>query len=95
MSDKPENTDIAANTVAHNGDLRDRIAEAIQQSIREQMMTVSYEWISSRTLADAVIDALGLRKQSQTGEIVNVIEGDGINYGRHRYVTEWEDDDES
>ena len=46
-------------------------------------------------LVTALIRDLGLRKQSQTGEIVNVIEGDGINYGRHRYVTEWEADDES
>jgi hypothetical protein len=44
-------------------------------------------------LAAAVIRELGLRKQSQTGEIVNLIEGDGINYGRHRYVTEWTTDE--
>lgn len=42
------------------------------------------------TLADAVIAELGLQKQSQTGEIVNIIEGDNINYSRHRHVTEWE-----
>jgi hypothetical protein len=45
-------------------------------------------------VADAVIAELGLQKQSQTGEIVNTIEGDGINYGRHRYVTDWNADDE-
>jgi hypothetical protein len=61
-------------------DLRDRIAAALR-NVRGDL---TYE-----ALADAVIRELGLRKQSQTGEIVNLIEGDGINYGRHRYVTEW------
>jgi hypothetical protein len=67
-----------------NGSLRDRIAAALR-NVRGEL---TYE-----ALADAVIRELGLRKQSQTGEIVNLIEGDGINYGRHRYVTEWEPDE--
>ena len=43
-------------------------------------------------VADAVIAELGLRMQRQSGDIVNLIEGDDINYARHRYVTDWKAD---
>jgi hypothetical protein len=66
--------------------LRDRIAAAIRDVDDWRGVT------DPAILADAVIAGLGLRKQSQTGEIVNIIEGDDINYGRHRYITDWEPD---
>jgi len=86
MIDKARKADIALATVAHNGDLRD---------LRTRITKVIYDNCNLPTyrcgdLADAVIAELGLRKQAQTGEIVNIIEGDGINYGRHRYVTQWQ-----
>jgi hypothetical protein len=73
-------------------DLRTRIAYAIAQADGDEpgMEPASCDY----EMADAVIAELGLRKQSQTGDIVNFIEGDGINYGRHRYITDWEPDNE-
>jgi hypothetical protein len=72
-------------------DLRDRIA-AVLASVEVVLDGDTLNDTSTWLLADAVIAELGLRKQSQTGEIVNLIEGDCINYGRHRYVTEWTTD---
>lgn len=58
MSDNQAETDIAAATVAHNGDLRDRIAYAIAQADGDEpgMEPASCDY----EMADAVIRELGL-----------------------------------
>jgi hypothetical protein len=75
-------------------DLRTRIAAAMRKEFYENEEATDDDctWVNWELMADAVIQELGLRKQEQTGEIVNIIEGDGINYGRHRYVTDWKAD---
>ena len=79
MTDKQEIPDIAADTVAHNGDLRDRIAALLDESLNRQKGIDRpdrfKDWIDNRELADAVIAALPLRTD-QVGTLT-------------RYVTEW------
>ena len=77
-------------------DLRTRIAKALFRHGFEYLVWEDESDELRNVLldeADAVIAELGLRKQEQTGEIVNIIEGDGINYSRHRYITEWTTDE--
>jgi hypothetical protein len=80
MSDKPADTDIAAGTVAHNSDLRDRIAASVcnwyynETTAWEETSEPSrQDWLGC---AEAVIASLNLRTD-QVGTLT-------------RYVTEWE-----
>ena len=67
MTDKPGNTDIAAATVAHNSDLRDRIAYAIAQADGDlpgmEPASCDYE------MADSVIEALLPKREGRWGWI--------------------------
>jgi hypothetical protein len=78
MTDKPGKTDIAAVTVTHNGDLRDRIAAALWKFAQPDDRFPDPPEVFFG-MADAVIRKLGLRQ-----ETVGLI---------HRYVTEWTADD--
>ena len=94
MSHKPENPDIAAVTVSHNSNLRDRIAAALyrncgkdsgipdlQMAWNDAFPIVRGHWLE---MADAVIRELGLEPQ--------------VHYDPdcefYRYVTDWKADDE-
>jgi len=74
-------------------DIRSRVAAVLSAGLRVQQNEVApfqvWHQFDVGRLSDAVIAELGLRKQSQSGEIVGIIEGDGSDYARHRYVTDW------
>lgn len=96
MVDKPDIPDIAAATVAHVRDLRDRIAAVIAkhhnypEDYLEQCLCPEWNWQDgvsySDHVSDAVIRELGLKADgcpcTQRGPNC-----------AHRYVTEWETDD--
>jgi len=82
MSDKPDKTDIVAATIAHNGNLRDRIAAVLCETLLAPISMCDAE-----VLADAVIRELGLR--------IQVAGPDGIvGTGDYRYVTDWKKADD-
>ena len=90
MTDKPHIPDIAAATVAHSSDLRHRIAYAIAQADGDapgmEPASCDYE------MADAVIEALGLREErTETETVTNEQGATWFRQGGYRYVTEWSD----
>lgn len=83
MVDKQAIPDIAPSTVAHNRDLRDRIAAVIEETICGH-----WEEGFGVAVADAVIAELGLTKEDE----YNPYDPFPPPY-RVRYVTEWEKND--
>ena len=97
MTDKSGIPDIAAATVAHDGDLRDRIAYAIAQSDGDEpgMKPASCDY----EMADAVIEELTLARDDEH-ELGSYTPSGRYRYtpsgryrytpsGRYRYVTDW------
>lgn len=83
MTDKPDIPDIAPATVAHDGNLRDRIAYALAQADGDEpgMEPASCDY----ELADAVIAELGLRQETTYAWKNGRTYPAGI-----RYATKWE-----
>ena len=70
--------------------LRDRIAAVLDESLHRQKGIDRpdrfKDWIDNRELADAVMTALALTRESATDGIAPT---DDPPPGFHRYVTEW------
>lgn len=86
MSDNVRKSDIVGSAVAHNGDiLRDRIKQAVDQAHASAHPHSTYDdWLTFA--ADAVIAALGLKKDSEMA-----LDDEYRVVPMHRYVTEWTD----
>lgn len=87
MSDKPENPSIAAVTVSHSSDLRDRIAAVIQENLVWEAPNMSAR------LADAVIEAVLRLERGQRSKPDGPLWGSDNRYNVTRYVTEWTPDE--